>query len=334
MERLQKVMAEAGVASRRHCEEIIAEGRVTVNGKLIEKLPCLVDKFKDRIIVDERKLRFDKKVYYLLNKPKRVICTNHDPDNRRRTVDLLNDVKERVYPVGRLDADSQGLVIMTNDGELANELTHPRYGVPKTYIAEIATCIEAEDVEKLKRGFFISKGGKACMDKVRVLKKDRKFSLLEITLREGRNRQIRRMLQRLGHNVKRLTRVSFGPLSIKGCGVGKHRMLKPQEVELLKESVEKYKAIAKEDAKKKPRKVVRKQTVSTAEETPVQKPVVKKVKKVKKVSASSGKVVKKTQKKAVVSQDRVARNTVYGKPAAPNARGKKVVRAKAARKSR
>ncbi len=251
MERIQKVMAEAGVASRRTCEEMIAEGRVTVNGKLVTELPFMVDKFKDRIIVDERKLRFEKKVYYLLNKPKKVICTNHDPDNRRRTIDLMKDVRERVYPVGRLDADSQGLVIMTNDGELANELTHPRYGVPKTYIAEIATNISHDDVERLKRGFFISRGGRASMDSVKVLKRDRRHSLLEITLREGRNRQIRRMLLRLGHEVTRLTRVTFGPLNLRGCGVGKHRQLKPFEIEELKKSVEKYKAKAKADSKKK-----------------------------------------------------------------------------------
>ena len=248
MERLQKVMADAGIASRRHCEEIILEGRVMVNGKVVDELPCMVDKSQDRIVVDERRIRFDKKVYYLLNKPTKVICTNYDPSNRRRTVDLLPGVKERVYPVGRLDADSQGLVLMTNDGELANELTHPKYGVPKTYVVEVATSISPVDIDKLKNGFHISRGGRASMDKVRVLKRERKYSLLEITLREGRNRQIRKMLARLGHKVRKLTRVTFGPLVLKGVGTGNFRPLLPKEVTALKKSVARYKALAKEEA--------------------------------------------------------------------------------------
>lgn len=304
MERLQKVMAEAGIASRRTCEEIIADGRVTVNGKVVVKLPCMVDKFKDRIIVDERKLRFEKKVYYLLNKPKKVICTNHDPDNRRRTIDLLKDVKERVYPVGRLDSDSQGLVVMTNDGDLANELTHPRYGVPKTYIAEISADIDSSDIDKLKRGFFISRGGRASMDSVKVLKRDRKHSLLEITLREGRNRQIRRMLLRLGYNVTKLTRVTFGPLTLRGCGIGKHRELKPVEVEELKKSVEIYKKIAKADAAKKP-KIVKSKTAKPATE-----------------SETVVKPVKKTVEPVV----RVAKRTVYGNQSSPGTTTKKTER--------
>ncbi len=253
MERLQKVMADAGIASRRHCEEIILEGRVMVNGKVVTDLPFMVDKTKDRIVVDERRIRFDHKVYYLLNKPTKVICTNYDPSNRRRTVDLLPGVRERVYPVGRLDADSQGLVLMTNDGDLANELTHPKYGVPKKYIVEVATCIEPSDIEKLIRGFHISHSGRASMDKVKVLKRERKYSLLEITLREGRNRQIRKMLARLGHKVRKLTRVSFGPLELKGVGVGNYRPLLPVEVTSLKKSIAKYKAMAKTDSQAKPK---------------------------------------------------------------------------------
>ena len=252
MERLQKVMADAGIASRRHCEEIILEGRVMVNGKVVTEIPFMVDKSKDRIVVDERRIRFEHKVYYVLNKPTKVICTNYDPSNRRRAVDLLPGVKERVYPVGRLDADSQGLVLMTNDGELANELTHPKYGVPKKYVVEVATCISPADIERLIRGFHITRGGRASMDKVKVIRKERKYSLLEITLREGRNRQIRKMLARLGHKVRRLTRVSFGPIELKGVGTGNYRPLFPSEVTALKKSVARYKALAKTDSLAKP----------------------------------------------------------------------------------
>ncbi len=330
MERLQKVMAEAGIDSRRHCEEIIAEGRVTVNGVVVTELPCMVDKYKDRIIVDERRIRFDKKVYYLLHKPKKVICTNHDPDNRRRTVDLLPGVKERVYSVGRLDADSQGLVLMTNDGELANELTHPRYGVPKTYIAEIDACIDGNDIERLKRGFFISRDGIASMDSVKVIKRERKYSLIEITLREGRNRQIRRMLQKLGYEVKKLTRVAFGPLTLRGCGIGKHRELKPQEVEELKKSVEKYKAVALADSKKKrkmpalPKPAAPKETEEFTLPKPKPKRELRAGKAVKPVKSSLEQDNLALARKIIGggkgTAKRIAKSSVYG--TAPSARSK------------
>ena len=297
MERLQKIMADAGIASRRHCEEIILEGRVTVNGKVVTELPCMVDKTKDRIIIDERRIRFDKKVYYLLNKPTKVICTNYDPSNRRRTVDLLPGVRERVYPVGRLDADSQGLVIMTNDGELANELTHPKYGVPKKYIVEVSTSITPADVERLQRGFHISHGGRASMDKVKVIRKERMYSLLEITLREGRNRQIRKMLARLGHKVKRLNRVSFGPLDIKGVGTGNYRPLLPAEVTALKKSVARYKAMAKKDAEQKVQVKVRKSVVKTTESED-KKTISKTVRKISKKRVAKTATRKKVYKSA------------------------------------
>ncbi len=236
MERLQKLMAAAGIDSRRHCEEMIRDGQVKVNGKVVTALPVLVDIQVDSVTVNGKKLHFEPKVYYLLNKPKKVICTNYDPNERKRAIDLLPGVKQRVYPVGRLDGDSQGLVLMTNDGELANMLTHPRYGVTKKYIAEIADRITGDDIEKLKRGFFIARRGRACMDRVKVIKRSHKCSLLEITLKEGRNRQIRRMLARLGYSVKQLNRIQFGPLGLKGVGVGNYRPLTRKEVDMLKKT--------------------------------------------------------------------------------------------------
>ena len=219
MERLQKVMAEAGIASRRNCEEMIRDGLVKVNGHVVCDLPVLVDAAHDSIVVGGRKLRFERRVYYLLNKPKRVVCTNDDPEGRRRAIDLLTGVRERVYPVGRLDAESQGLLIMTNDGELANQLTHPRYGVVKTYEAEIASTITGEEVQQLKRGIRIDTG-KAAAENVRIVKRGPRHSVLEIVLREGRNRQIRRMLASLGRPVRRLTRVRIGKLTLSGSMKG------------------------------------------------------------------------------------------------------------------
>ncbi|MBN1844572.1 MAG: rRNA pseudouridine synthase [Sedimentisphaerales bacterium] len=233
MERLQKVMAQAGVASRRHCEEMIREGLVSVNGKVCTELPILVDTARDRIRVAGRRLHVEPKVYFLLHKPKKVVCTNYDPQGRRRAVDLLTGVKQRVYPVGRLDTDSRGLLILTNDGELTEQLTHPRHGVVKTYVAEISGLITAEQVDQLKKGMYFE-SGKATAERVKILRRGPKRSLLEIALREGRNRQIRRMLSRLGHPVQELTRVRIGPLTLRGLGPGKFRPLQPKEVQRLR----------------------------------------------------------------------------------------------------
>lgn len=222
-------MADAGIASRRHCEAMIREGLVTVNRKEVTELPVFVDARQDRIVVDGRRLKFEQKVYYLLHKPKKVVCTNSDPDGRVRAIDLLRGVKERVYPVGRLDVDSKGLLIMTNDGDLANALTHPRYGVPKVYTAEVKGTVRGETLDKLRRGVWMG-CEKATIERIKILKRGPKISMLEITLREGRNRQIRRMLARVGHPVIQLTRHKIGRLSIRGLGPKRFRPLTPTEV--------------------------------------------------------------------------------------------------------
>lgn len=233
-ERLQKIMAEAGIGSRRHCEEMILDGEVKVNGRVVDKLPVIVDSQTDIIVVRGRKLLSRPKVYYLLHKPKRVVCTNSDPQGRRCAIDLLKGVRERVYPVGRLDADSTGLLLLTNDGELANQLTHPRYGVHKTYLVQIDGYIAGEDIDRLKKGILI-KQGKASMEKVVVVRRGPRESLLEITLREGRNRQIRVMLRRLGYKVKKLTRVRMGKLTLRGLGAGHFRPLTKIEASQLQQ---------------------------------------------------------------------------------------------------
>ena len=235
-ERIHKLLAHAGFGSRRSCEELIRTARVTVNGKAVQ----VGDKAMlgtDDIRVDGRRVRAEKQVYYLVNKPPGFLCTNADPEGRRMVGNLLVGVEERVYPVGRLDGDSRGLVLLTNDGDLAAKLTHPRNEVAKTYEAEVEGKVTPEDVKKLQGGVWLSEG-KTGATEVRVLKANVSHSKIEITLREGRNREIRRMLVKLGHAVKTLTRTRIGPLSLRGLGVGKFRQLHLDEVKELVKSVE------------------------------------------------------------------------------------------------
>lgn len=231
-ERLQKVMAAAGVASRRECEELILAGVVRVNGKVVDELPAFADPQSDAIVVDGRRLRSVEKVYFLLNKPRGVICTNRDPQGRRKAIDLVPSA-DRVFCIGRLDADTTGMIVLTNDSELANQLTHPKYKVPKTYLAKVKGRADAPLVEKLKKGIWLAEGktGKAS---VKVLKAGRDESLVEITISQGLNRQVRRMLARVGIPVKALKRIGIGALPLGKLGSGKYRLLSGAEVAMLK----------------------------------------------------------------------------------------------------
>lgn len=235
-ERLQKVLAQAGLGSRRACEQAIRDGRVQVNRETVSDLPVLVDIEQDRIHFDGRIVRFEPKVYYMLNKPEGVLCTALDPDGRKRAIDLMQGVKQRLFPVGRLDADSQGLLLMTNDGELAEKLTHPRYGVAKTYAVVVEGRITGDEVKALCDGVWLSEG-RAAASRVKIVRKGPRTSLIEVVLREGRNRQVRRMLARIGHKVRRLTRVRMGPLVLKGVGAGKYRPLTAREIATLRRSI-------------------------------------------------------------------------------------------------
>jgi pseudouridine synthase len=231
-QRLQKVLAAAGVDSRRKCEELILSGQVRVNRKVVDTLPTFVDPEKDAITVSGKKIRAAQKVYFLLNKPKGVICTNSDPRGRKKAIDLVRS-RERVFCVGRLDADTTGLIILTNDSELTNKLTHPRYGISKTYVVRINGEISGEQVEKLKKGIWLSEG-KTGRASVKILKHKRNESLIEITIRQGLNRQVRRMLAKVGLPVISLMRTRIGRLTIRGLGVGKFRTLTKAEVAHLK----------------------------------------------------------------------------------------------------
>lgn len=236
-ERLQKILAAAGVAARRACEQLILDGRVHVNGRRVDTLPVLVDLRRDRITIDGKPLPAPRHVYYVLNKPRGVLCTNADPAGRLRAVDLLGGVRERVFPVGRLDADSTGLLLMTNDGGLAERLSHPRYGVPKTYRAEVEGRVDEEDLERLRGGVWLAEG-KTSPARAKIVLRQPHRSILEITLREGRNREIRRVLARLGHKVRRLKRVAIGPIQLQSLPIGAYRPLKPKELDTLRKQAE------------------------------------------------------------------------------------------------
>jgi len=231
-QRLQKVLASAGVDSRRNCEELILEGVVRVNRKVVDTLPVFVDAEKDVITVNGRRIQAARKVYFLLNKPKGVICTNRDPQGRKRAIDLVR-TDERVFCVGRLDADTTGLIIITNDSELTNKLTHPRYGLSKTYVVKVKGQISGDAAEKLKKGVWLAEG-KTGRASVKILKRNYAESLIEITLRQGLNRQIRRMLLTVGLRVKSLKRAQIGKLTAKGLGVGRFRKLSEAEVRSLR----------------------------------------------------------------------------------------------------
>jgi len=225
-------LAAAGVASRRKCEELILEGAVRVNGRVVNKLPVFVDAEKDAITVNGKKIRPERKVYYLLNKPKGVICTSSDPQGRKKAIDLV-PARERIFCVGRLDIDSTGLIILTNDSELANRLTHPRYKLSKTYVAAVKGEIQGQVVEKLKKGIWLAEG-KTGTSAVKILKRSHKESLIEIKIQQGLNRQVRRMLAKVGLAVKSLKRTRIGKITDRGIGVGKFRALTKAEVAYLR----------------------------------------------------------------------------------------------------
>lgn len=239
MERLQKLLALAGVASRRASEELITQGRVEVNGEVVRTLGSKADPATDVIRVDGRRLRFDiRPRYILLNKPKNVVTTRKDPEGRRTVMELLKGVREYVYPVGRLDYDSEGLLLLTSDGDLAAKLTHPRHAVERVYEAIVVGSPADADLEKLRRGIFLD-GSRTAPAEVRrggTLRKGRQeLTRLLMTLREGRNRQVRRMCASIGHPVRKLTRTRMGPIKLGDLRPGHWRDLTDRELRLLRE---------------------------------------------------------------------------------------------------
>ncbi|WP_288529134.1 pseudouridine synthase [uncultured Secundilactobacillus sp.] len=238
MERLQKVMAHAGVASRRGAEALITSGHVKVNGEVVKTLGVKVG-VHDRILVDETPIQQEMPIYLLLNKPRQVVSTVTDDKHRKTVIDLLDGaVSERVYPVGRLDYDTTGLLLLTNDGELANRLTHPRYEVEKTYVGKVQGIPTNEQLKQLRVGVLVD-GHKSAPAKAKLLSTndDRKTAIVSLTIHEGKNHQVKKMFQAVGHPVMKLKRETYAFLTLDGVSAGDFRQLNPEEVKQLKRMV-------------------------------------------------------------------------------------------------
>lgn len=229
---MQKVLAAAGFGSRRQCEELILAGRVEVDRNVVMELGTRVDPAEQQIRVDGVPIRRPKQVYYALNKPSGVVCTNRDPAGRARAVDLVPSNRGRLFTVGRLDLTSEGLILVTNDGALADRLTHPRYGVEKTYRVQVAGHVERELLGKLHRGVHLAEGT-ARIKRVQIKRHYKKSTILEMVLDEGRNREIRRVLAKLGHKVLKLERIAIGPLRLGRLPTGQYRRLTAKELAAL-----------------------------------------------------------------------------------------------------
>ncbi len=232
-ERLQKLLAAAGIASRRECEELIVEGRVEVDNVVVTELGTRVDPSTQSIHVDGELLHKPKLVYFAVNKPEGVVSTARDQVGRPRVTDLLPPDAGRVFNVGRLDMASEGLILMTNDGELANKLTHPSHGVEKTYHVQVAGAPETTLLGQLTKGVYLADGHVKVV-RAQFKGKHKKSTIIEMVLNEGKNREIRRLLAKLGHKVQRLTRVAVGPVKLGEMPAGAYRPLTPREVTQLK----------------------------------------------------------------------------------------------------
>jgi 23S rRNA pseudouridine2605 synthase len=239
-QRLQKILAQAGVASRRHSETLILEGRITVNGEVIKELGAKADPQTDAITVDGRRIEPNPVYrYFLLNKPRGVLSTCYDPEGRKTVLEYV-PFTPGLHPVGRLDRDTSGLLILSNDGAFTEILTHPRHGVPKTYLALLTGKPGPQAIETLRKGVRLE-GGLTRPTQVEVLERRPDSTLLAITLKEGRNRQIRRMAEAVGHPVLTLERVAIGELSAVGLQAGKCRPLTQAEIHSLKRASQKGK---------------------------------------------------------------------------------------------
>ncbi|QDV10337.1 Ribosomal large subunit pseudouridine synthase B [Rosistilla oblonga] len=252
MVRLQRVLASAGFGSRRKCEELITEGRVDIDGQPVIELGTRVDPRASKIRVDGVSIRPAKLVYFALNKPVGIVTTNRDPQGRPRVIDLINE-HQRVFPVGRLDRNSEGLILMTNDGDLSEMLAHPRHGVRKTYQVTVAGLVQAETLKQMREGVHFHEG-RFQVEGVSIKRTRGKATELEIVLREGKNREIRRILARLGHKVVQLKRTAIGTLKLGDLPTGAYRPLNSREVKKLRDEVVASQAAAEAEQPPRPRK--------------------------------------------------------------------------------
>ncbi len=235
MERIQKIIAKAGLASRREAEVFIEEGRVSLNGSVVTTLGVRADPERDHIKVDGQRIKkMLHKVYVLLNKPKRYMTTLRDPEGRPTVMDLVADIKERVFPVGRLDYQTEGLLLLTNDGDLANALMHPKNEVEKTYWAKVRGQLSRETISKVEQGGIHLPTGKTAPCRIRPLHQTNQNEWVELILHEGKKREVRRVMERVGHPVVKLKRVAYSFLKIRGLALGKYRHLTSYEIKKLK----------------------------------------------------------------------------------------------------
>ena len=246
-QRINKLLAAAGLGSRRQVDELITDGRVEIDGETVTQVGVKVDVEKSKISVDGEPLRRHRPMYFAVNKPAGVLCTNRDPEGRPRVIDLIPG-NNRLFPVGRLDASSTGLILLTNDGELAQRLAHPKHSVPKQYFVVVAGQVEPDAMRRLQRGIYLAEG-LARVDGAKIRKVRKGCTEIEITLSEGKNREIRRVLARLGHRVVTLRRTAIGPLKLAMLQEGGYRPLSPNEVASLYRSVEEIKRVKKADRK-------------------------------------------------------------------------------------
>ncbi|MEW6375935.1 MAG: pseudouridine synthase [Thermodesulfobacteriota bacterium] len=234
LERIQKILTRVGIASRRETEKMVIEGRVTVNGKVIDVLGFKADPLKDHIKVNGKRLTcFEPKITLLLNKPRGYLSTVKDPMGRPTVMDLLKKMKGRVYPVGRLDFDAEGLLLLTNDGDLTHTLSHPRYMIPRTYWVKVGGVPEEKKLIRLKRGVMLE-DGKASVVSYRILHQREKNCWIQVVVTEGRNRLVKRIFSAIGHPVLKLKRVEFGPIRLGTLPIGQFRYLTPEEMKKLK----------------------------------------------------------------------------------------------------
>ena len=232
--RLQKYLASCGIASRRKCEEYILEGRVSVNGTLMTELGTKVNE-GDLVTCDNKEVKPEEEyAYYILNKPIGYVTTVKDEKDRPTVMDLLSGIETRIFPVGRLDYNTSGLLLLTNDGELTYALTHPKHDVNKTYHVKIKGHITHQELEKLRKGVFIE-GKKTAPALAEVINTNASTTLLAITIHEGRNRQIRKMCEAIGHSVLKLARIAIGEITVGSLEVGQYRKLTQEEITYLKE---------------------------------------------------------------------------------------------------
>ena len=232
--RLHKILADAGVASRRKGEALILAGRVSVNNKIIKELGIMADPAYDRIRVDGKPLPHPApKVYYLLYKPRGVITSLHDPEGRTTIKDLIPRIKAKIFPVGRLDYDAEGLLLLTNDGEMAMRLAHPRYRVPRTYLVKVKGVLTADEMERIEKGVMLDDGMSPAI-KVNPIRRLQKNSVVRVTMHEGRNRVIKRTFEAIRHPVLRLKRIEFASLTLEGLQPGDYRPLSAEEIERLR----------------------------------------------------------------------------------------------------